>query len=43
LTAAVREDTPPPLAVPGGTLSERRPLGDRAFQLLALVSGCWSW
>jgi phosphate transport system permease protein len=38
VTTAARE-APPELAAPGSGLSERRPLGDRVFQLLALASG----
>jgi phosphate transport system permease protein len=38
VTTAV-EEARPELGSPGGGLSERRPLGDRAFQILALASG----
>jgi phosphate transport system permease protein len=39
VATAAREGAPPEVVDPGAALSERRPLGDRAFQVLALASG----
>jgi phosphate transport system permease protein len=39
VTTATGEEAQPELISPGAGLSERRPLGDRAFQILALASG----
>jgi phosphate transport system permease protein len=39
VTTAAREEAQPELVDPGAALSERRPFGDRAFQVLALASG----
>jgi phosphate transport system permease protein len=39
VTTTAREDAPPELSSSGAALSERRPLGDRAFQILALAAG----
>lgn len=39
MTAPAREEARSEVVAAGGGLSERRPLGDRAFQILALASG----